>query len=341
MGDQSRVNAVDLFCGPGGASCGIVQAGADLVAAVDADEAAIETHATNLPGEHIQHDLRNIDPSILPIDPDDVEYVHGSPPCPGFSVAKQEARDLGDERNELVWRFVEWVDALRPKVVTMENVKGMATIADHFLDRLCGHGRDGGSQATLTGDIAHSDEPTDGFADIGYEARWRVLNAADYGVAQTRERLFLVAVREDVGPPSRWFPEPTHGPGEYRSARDALESVADDIEPGMWLTSQQNERHQLEGRRPMPTVDEPVATIRTGTTPLLLPAETEPDEAFDRGRRLTTREIALLQSFPDDYEFHGTKTERIRQIGNAVPPRLQRHVSKNAVEICTSGNSCY
>ena len=449
---------VDLFCGAGGASAGMWQAGAELVAGVDQNEDALETHAANLPGEHVQHDLADVDPAILPTT--DVDWVHGSPPCQGFSQAKGE-RDPDDERNQLVWRFIEWVDAIRPKVVTMENVAGMQTISDHFLEQVCGHGRDGGRQQTLVGDVAHAETETDGFASIGYEARWRCLNAADYGVPQTRERIIVVAVREDIPTPDRWFPEPTHEPHEYRTVRDAIGDLAA-IEPGANITSQQNEAHQKAGRRPFHTAEEPARTIRCGTPPevetdggvpnhepeplsqgaraylsrgkslskhapntLPEPARTipanikrgvpyglveipnheaadhddstrewmatlplgftgdsvttrrldpaapsgaitgssatppvhyqgaNPDDVADapsctvtsrgylreRGhhdsisdgdvRRLTVREAARLPSFGDWFVFEGCKTHQLEQVGNAVPPRLQQHITAN------------
>lgn len=209
----------DLFCGAGGASCGAWQAGATPVFGVDADADALETHARNLPGTHVEHDLRDVDPSVLPTT--DVDHLHGSPPCQGFSQG-QGTRDPDDERNELVWTFIEWVDALRPKVVTMENVAGMATISDHFLEHLCGHGREGTRQQTLAGDTAREQTATEGFASIGYTARWKILNAADYGVPQTRKRIFVVAVRDDIEPPREFFPTPTHQEHEWRTVRDAI-----------------------------------------------------------------------------------------------------------------------
>jgi DNA (cytosine-5)-methyltransferase 1 len=261
----SDLTMLDLFCGAGGASLGAFRVpGVDLVASVDTDDDALATHARNLPGEHIRHDLRNVRPDVLP--PVAIDWVHGSPPCQGFSQAKG-SRDPQDPRNALVWDFIRWVDAIRPRVVTMENVAGMATISDHFLERVCGHGLDGGTQATLCGDTASQHTETDGFASIGYQAKARELNAADYGVPQRRKRIFVVAVREDVPSPSRWFPEPTHDESSWQTVRDAIGDLAGDIPPDADLTSQQNEAHQKAGRRPMHTVEEPARTVRCGTPP--------------------------------------------------------------------------
>ena len=253
--DAPRV--VDLFCGAGGTSCGVWQAGGDLVAGVDYDADALTTHAANLPGEHIQHDLAEVEPSILPSGEGEIDWVHMSPPCQGFSQAKGE-RDPDDDRNQLVWAALDWVEHLQPAVVTMENVAGMASITDHFMETVVG-----------------------GFRDAGYDAKWRVVNCADYGVPQTRERIFVVGVRADLPAPDRWYPRPTHAEtrtttldghvlAEWRTVRDAIGDLAY-IEAADGITSQQNEGHQYAGRRPLHRVTEPARTIRCGTPPKLIP----------------------------------------------------------------------
>jgi DNA (cytosine-5)-methyltransferase 1 len=195
----SRTRYVDLFCGAGGASLGASQVeDVSLVAAVDWNADALETHAQNLPGEHIQHDLRVVRPSLLP--PVRVDWLHGSPPCQGFSQAGG-TRDEGDDRNTLVWSFVDWCEALEPAVVTMENVASMQSISSTWMDRLEG-----------------------AFRGAGYSVKWRTLNAADYGVPQTRKRIIVVGVREDLPTPSRWFPAPTHA--EARSIRSSSRPAA-------------------------------------------------------------------------------------------------------------------
>ena len=411
-----RFRVVDLFSGAGGTSCGAWQAGGTLVAGVDADETALETHAANLPGEHIQHDLRTVDPEILPTT--DIHYMHGSPPCPGFSSASGR-RDPDDERNGLVWSFIEWCAAVGPTIATMENVAGMASITDHWMDRVIG-----------------------AFDRAGYTARWRTLNAADYGVPQTRHRIFVVAVRDDasVPMPSRWFPRPTHAEtptttldgralGKWRTVRDAIGDLSSATD-GNVMTDQINETHQKEGRRPMQSLDGPSNTIRAGTPPGVVqnhepqdhtdrarekfaaiepgstdgavnesrlapdqPARTivpgngtppvhyqgriadaanvpdqtnleevvaSPSNAItatapylstgkrrrnERGkavltsenerriRRLTVRECARLQSFPDWFTFSGAKNSQYKQVGNAVPPRLAQHIASHVHDL--------
>ena len=361
------MKAIDLFCGAGGASCGMHQAGVDVVAAVDQNEQALETHEENLPGETINHDLADVDLSILP--ETDVGWIHGSPPCQGFSTAKGE-RDGEDPRNSLVFSFIEWVEELQPAYVTMENVTGMTNITSNFMDSV---------------DAA--------YRDAGYVPKSRILNAADYGVPQTRERVFYVCVREDIETPSRWFPRPTHAEcatttldrrrlDEWRTVGETIGNLATKnhgvTSTSMWrdadsargtvgasremyvradggeeklVTDQVNETHQLNGRRPIRSTECPAHTIRAGTPPALLDMPDEVAEnpsctvsvsrpyLLERGhgehiadrsvRRLTVREAARLQSFPDWFEFSGTKTERNKQVGNAVPPLLQQRIAEH------------
>lgn len=372
-------SAIDLFCGAGGASCGMHQSGVDVVAAVDQNEQALETHAENLPSETIAHDLADVDPEIPPTDAD---WIHGSPPCQGFSTASGD-RDPEDPRHSLVFSFIEWVAELQPAVVTMENVVGMTTITSTFMDSV---------------DAA--------YRDAGYVPKWRILNAADYGVPQTRKRVFYVCVREDVASPSRWFPRPTHAETatttldgrqleEWRTVGETIGDLATKnhgaTSTSMWrpadsargtigassemyvradggddggdeqlLTDQVNEAHQLNGRRPIRSTNHPAHTIRAGTPPALLDVPDDVADApsctvsasrpylLERGhgehiadrsaRRLTVREAARLQSFPDWFEFTGTKTEQYRQVGNAVPPRLMAHLAEHISETVLDGD---
>jgi DNA (cytosine-5)-methyltransferase 1 len=400
---MSEFRVLDLFCGAGGASCGIDMAGFDLVAAIDTDTDALDTHAANLPGYTIRHDLSDVDPAVLPERAQSPAYIHGSPPCKGFSTANDD-RHIDDERNALVFDFINWVETLQPAAVTMENVTGMLSISAEFMGRV---------EAA--------------FQDAGYRVKYRTLNAADYGVPQTRKRVITVGVREDINPPSRWFPQPTHAEtatttldgrqlNGWVTVAEAIGDLTDTVETTMQgVTSGARWRggdepsgtvgtNGTEYARPdggianhvppdhSDEVRERLAEAESGVAPH--PAYAKPDwdqpafalvgghqaapilpdgvpnhdprEAtdsepmdwesgepsptltdgrlsqrrrkqehgndaghWDGARLLTVRECARLQSFPDWFVFQGTKTSQYAQVGNAVPPRLQYHISRH------------
>ncbi|WP_435154514.1 DNA cytosine methyltransferase [Haladaptatus sp. DFWS20] len=164
------MKAIDLFCGAGGFSCGFEQAGISVEYGVDRNEQALKTFDETHDGEAIHHDISEGVPDAFADEAFDI--VFGSPPCQGFSDARGHRR-LDDERNELVFSFIQWIRELDPDYVMMENVAGMATISDEFLAAI----------------------ETE-YADAGYDVTWKKLNAADYGVPQTRERVIYFGVRK-------------------------------------------------------------------------------------------------------------------------------------------------
>ncbi|MFB6270675.1 MAG: DNA cytosine methyltransferase [Halobacterium sp.] len=203
------MNAIDLFCGAGGFSAGIERAGVDVRYGVDVNADALETFEENHAGEGFHHDISEGVPDELASL--DVDVVFGSPPCKGFSDARG-SRELDDERNQLVFSFIQWVDHFQPEFVLMENVAGMTTISEAFLEAI-----------------------ENEYADAGYDVDWETLNAADFGVPQTRERVIYFGVREDVdATPS--LPTGTHaedGDGQLTLSGDEVQgwtTVADALE---------------------------------------------------------------------------------------------------------------
>ena len=166
------MNAIDLFCGAGGFSAGVERAGVDVLYGFDVNEQALTTFEENHSGTAVQHTITEDVPDEY--QHLDVDLVFGSPPCKGFSDARG-ARRLDDERNQLVFAFIQWVNQLQPAYVLMENVAGMTTIGEEFLQAIERE-----------------------YADAGYTVHWETLNAADFGVPQTRERVIYFGVRGDV-----------------------------------------------------------------------------------------------------------------------------------------------
>jgi len=312
--------AVDLFTGAGGASLGIKQAGFELSAAIDINDTALQTHKTNLSSKVINHDLSNVDVSILPTQ--DIDYVHGSPPCQGFSNANDE-RDRFDPKNGLVFDFIDWVQRLQPLIVSMENVTGMLSISSDFMR-----------------------EVESAYRNAGYKVKYQTLNAADYGVPQTRNRVYTVAFRKDANPPTRSFPQPTHSKiasqtllgnklcewvavGEALSNLPDLDESENHITPTMTDATKDRIKSTDQGGPLFDSYKERIRLDAETVAPTLKAGKrinyhfahpTEP-------RKLTIRERARIMGFPDWFVFTGPITEQRKQTGNAVPPKLQEAVA--------------
>lgn len=234
---KSRPIGIDLFAGCGGLSLGFEQAGFDIVAAVELDPIHAAVHEYNFPrAKTICADIRNISGDDIRkqagIGDRDVDVVFGGAPCQGFSMIGKRALD--DPRNQLIGHFLRIVSDIRPKYCVLENVKGL-TVGKHarFLDELIGE-----------------------LKKIGYKVLlpYRVLNAVDFGVPQNRERLFLIAARDDQKLPD--YPAPRK---ERVTIADAISDIpdadgyerllSDDSVPVRWKTSKDYAR-QLRGQIP-------------------------------------------------------------------------------------------
>lgn len=189
------INVLDLFCGTGGISFGLACANSAFttVAGIDLDETACQTAQANHPRAAIlPNALENVSASqvLEAARVDTIDVIVGGPPCQGFSSLRPtRGTTLNDPRNKLYLEYQRMVRDLRPRVFLLENVVGIvnATKGELLIDLL------------------------NGFADIGYRCDWRILNAANFGVPQKRERFILLGVRSDVSPELEiQFPAPTH-----------------------------------------------------------------------------------------------------------------------------------
>ena len=339
--------AVDAFCGAGGLSLGLRQAGFDLRHAFDNNEWSISTCVKNL-GDHAEvadaysmsgaHILERAGVT-------DLDLLAGGPPCQGFSKQKRGAH-LGDKRNALVAEFLRLVGEVRPKAFLMENVAMMAQVRGrHLVDRF------------------HAVE--------GYELVGHFYIAADYGVAQTRERYMLIGIRNDQ-PGSFYVPSPTtpKWPTVGEVIGDLPEPPVDYREHPAY-PNHQNARvtpinikrfsyvPQGGGWQDIPydmrlKCHQVVDTSQGGWPDVYgrlqwdgqCPTITGGFDSFTRGRYghplrdrpLTPREAARLQGFPDDFVFAGTRYDVRHQIGNAVPVPLAKTVG-TAVLQALSGST--
>jgi DNA (cytosine-5)-methyltransferase 1 len=334
-----RFSLIDSFCGAGGLSLGLLQAGFRTIFAFDSDGLACQTYNANLDPVAHTATMKDIGSSVDLIRPSQrLDLLAGGPPCQGFSSQRRGSAD--DSRNELVGEYIGFAIALRPRVLLLENVPGL----------IGSRGR-----AQLAAGLPLLQQ-------AGYDWTSAVLDAADFGVPQRRLRAIVVAwdpqdakpfrfpealeaprvtVRDAIGdlpePPDDYSVHPSF-PNHVRvrmSARN-LERISHvppgggrlDIPSGLQLPCHRGTSHRhldVYGRMQW---DEPAPTITAMFDNFTRGRFAHPDE----DRNVTGREGARLQSFPDTFNFVGPKKDVARQIGNAVPPRLAIHIGTALIE---------
>lgn len=300
------MKVVSLFSGAGGLDYGFHMAGHEVIWANDLYEDAVETYRKNMGNHIVCEDISKIDTKNIP----DCDIVIGGFPCQGFSVANMK-RHVGDERNALYKQLIRVIAEKKPKFFLAENVKGLTNLGKGEVFKMI----------------------LKDFENLGYCVKYKVLNAADYGVPQTRQRVFIVGVRNDI----KWeyeFPAPTNdkneanGLAKWVSVSEALKNIPDpDLENDLPNHTYSKYKLNINGyighRLLDPTKPAPTVTAR-GDNKGGVVIHPHPNGQ----RRMSCRELATVQSFPLDYEFAGNNSSVYRQIGNAVPPLLACAVAK-------------
>lgn len=181
--NKHNLTLVDFFCGAGGLSLGFIQEGFNVKLANDIEDVCIETYMYNhpeLPSSNlIQRDIRDFIYDIDKYINEPIDIIVGGPPCQGFSTANQR-RIIDDPRNELYKYFLKMVEIIVPKFVVMENVKGMLKVANQVVE-----------------DYASIEVEKNG-ETLSYTVGYEVLNSNEFSVAQNRQRLIYIAIRNDV-----------------------------------------------------------------------------------------------------------------------------------------------
>ncbi|WP_224110829.1 DNA cytosine methyltransferase [Mycobacterium avium] len=322
---KSPVRILSLFTGAGGLDLGfegVEGIDVDVVACVDNDPEACKTLRYNRPDWPVfEKDIRD----YFPDEVGDVDVVIGGPPCQGFSSAGKGNPD--DPRNFLWKEYFRIVEAVQPRAIVIENVSGLK------------HRRNGDH---LSG-IMHALESQ------GYHFAMGVLNAADFGVPQTRRRLFVIGLRD--GEPT--LPAPTVE--EHATVRDAIADLEGTVKPELNHVPNNHAPHVAKRwaklapgevdpnyRRARLDYDAPSHTIRAGGG--YGPrgdhlAGFHPPIHPTLPRQLTVREAARIQSFPDDWILQGSKTAQGRQVGNAVPVLLAEAVAEHVLGLLNGSAS--
>jgi len=291
-----KLTAVEVCAGAGGQALGLEQAGFSHVKLVELDNRACKTLRRNRPEWDVEEcDLRHWSTAGF----EGVDLLAGGPPCSPFSVAGRQ-RGFNDQR-DLLPRTLTLIEQIKPKAVMLENVRGI--LAHKF--------------------YPYRMQVNDRLRSMGYVARWRLLNAADFGVPQLRARAVMVAALASL-PRFRW-PEslatrPTVGEAikDLMAAKgwagvDSWARQADTIAPTLVGGS------KLHGGADLGPAGSRAAWLRIGIDGRGL-AEVAPLPDFTGHPRLTVRMAARLQGFPDDWQFAGRKCNAYRQVGNAFPP---------------------
>ena len=299
---------VDIFCGAGGMTQGLLQAGFRPVASVEINPIASATHTKNFPHcHHLCDDIKNLNPQKLltEIGSPQVHVVVGGPPCQGFSVAGK--RDPNDPRNRLFREFVRVVSEIRPWYVVMENVPGILTIQKRAVKQaIC-----------------------EAFQEIGYpHMSVAVLESATYGVPQIRPRAIFIANRFGMQNP---YPKPQFLPEQYK----AIESAIDDLPEYTPIPEINHEwtRHSVEYMERLAKVPPGGSLYESYADAFKRQYPGKPSMTVKENhggthihpylnRVISAREMARLQTFPDSFIFEGSMKKAMWQIGNAVPPRL-------------------
>ena len=294
------MKVVSMFSGAGGLGLGFIMAGHDIIWANDLYEDAVNTYRKNIGDHIILADIQEIDAKDIP----DCDIVIGGFPCQGFSVANWK-RHIDDERNVLYKQLIRVIKEKQPKFFLAENVKGLTNMEHGEVFKLV----------------------LEDFSSLGYRVKWKILNAADYGVPQIRQRVIITGVRSDIDFEYN-YPQPTHdkdgkhGLLKWVSAGEDLKEIPDPDQPNP-LKNHEYSKYKLQfsnyigHRRIDPDKPAPTVTARgddKGGVVILPHPNGE--------RRMSCRELATIQSFPLDFEFCGNRSSIYRQIGNAVPPKM-------------------
>ncbi len=319
---MSGIKTIELFAGAGGLALGMEYAGLESVALIEIDKYACDSLKHNRPGWNVvNEDVRNIDFTQFQAD-----VIVGGFPCQAFSYAGKKM-GFEDTRGTLFFEFARAVKELEPKMFLAENVRG---IINHD---------NGRTLSTILSVLS----------ELGYDVKYKLVNAVNYGVPQKRERVLIVGTRTDL---KLTF----HFPREYRrivTLREALKNVPQS--EGMKYSEKRQEILKLVppggcwrnlpvelqksfmgksyysggGRTGMArrmSWDEPSLTLTTS------PSQKQTERCHpEETRPFTVREYARIQTFPDWWEFKGSVGEQYKQIGNAVPVKLAYRVGQQII----------
>lgn len=354
--NSNGLKVIDLFSGIGGLTLGYERAGFKVLGHVEIEKPLREIYEANFPDSvNLGNDIRAITNEEIAgwtTKLGKIDVLIGGPPCQGFSLAGK--RNVYDPRNQLYLDFARIAKILKPKAVMLENVRTLLSM-------------------TAPDGSYIKDHIVSVFDDAGYDCQYMELNAQDYGVPQSRGRVFFIGLRKDIAKPIK-FPEPTHGAVlkedifgtkilPYKTFRDATNDL-ERLESGMssdkdpWHFAISHPEHVIDMLRDVPqgqsAHDNPDPNKRPSsgfnTTYKRLTWD-EPSSTISTNfsmisgsrnvhpqdtRSLTIREAMRCQTFPDDFTLIGKLGDIRKGIGNAVPCGLAEALAKQIYKLINS-----
>jgi DNA (cytosine-5)-methyltransferase 1 len=321
---KNRIKVASFFCGCGGSDLGIIgdfiylnhkyaSLPFEINYALDFDKYAVETYNANFTHPAICEDIKNVDVQQL----EDFDLLVGGFPCQSFSTVNPN-KDTNDDRANLYKELVKILQIKQPKYFIAENVKGLMTLQK--------------------GEILN--KVINEFQSVGYNVKYKLLLASNFGIPQKRERLFIVGIRNDIKIDFN-FPKDIHSENPLISRKKyvPLSSVIKHLEidekkyyfseravEGMKNAKNNMKRglYQDLSKQCLTITSHLAKTSLNSRDPVLL---VNPDKEIYR--RFTPREAASIQSFPENFTFPVSETQAYKQIGNAIPPVLMWHVANS------------
>ena len=307
---MEKLKVASLFCGCGGTDVGILgdfdylgkhysSNNTEIVYANDIEQSACDIFEKNFGIKPDNRDIRTVSSDELP----EFDVLTGGFPCQSFSIVAQNPKRLGikDEKGMLFFEMCRILRERQPKCFIAENVKGIMTANKKEAFPLI----------------------IKEFEDSGYDVKYTVLNSATFGVPQKRERVIIVGFRKDLNIDFEFPDTVISKEDDYVALQNCIE---DEVEEKYFFSERavagmmRNRETMNKGRaqdvtKPCNTVGAHLAKVSLNSTDPVL---------FTKGRyrRFTPREVARIQSFPEDFAFAGSEGDAYRQIGNAVPSLL-------------------
>lgn len=318
---MERLKVASLFCGCGGTDVGLLgdfdflgkhyaRNNMQIVYANDIDSNACKIFEENFGLKPDNRDIRKVQSSELP----DIDILTGGFPCQSFSIIAQNPKRLGvkDDRGKLFFEMCRILHDKQPKCFIAENVKGILTA----------------NQKQAFPLIIKE------FENSGYDVKYQVLNAANYGVPQKRERVIIVGFRKDFSIDFQFPKLKIENPNDFEPLKKVLENNVDEkyffsqraVNGMMKRREKMNKGRAQDINKPCNTVGAHLAKVSLNSTDPVL---------FENGkyRRFTPREVARIQSFPENFKLVGSEIVQYRALGNAIAPVMFWYVANEVKKI--------